>query len=422
MTERRRFEHVSIPPHLLDDIVRGDCVLFMGAGASTEGKGTSYWSDLLVDDLVKECGYPSTLPKTLPEVAQYYCRTLDASRKGRLVRQIRDRISRFMNIPEAYFTVTICHSIVATIPYFRVIVTTNWDPFMERTANIIPIVRDTDMAYWNDSSRQVLKMHGCIADPSTMVITSSDYEEYLKTRIQSAICNKLRDLMSTKTFLFIGYGLADTSFETIHNDILTRMGQFARTSFAVVPEATDKDTELWKTRGVTMIDALAFPFLEELRNKLIDAGAMFEVDREIKTVSKEREKMADTHMETSAQQERNVGLLSSMYQDGLQHGLDTLEYGLRLGVTREQLEADLRNQQMTLASYRESDNEFRDTEIAYCTGRVRCIEWFLSENRTSLLPYFSAKLMEPASREEFQRELDEEIIFNSARDQGTNSK
>lgn len=408
-TERRRFEHISIPSHLVDDIVKGDCVLFIGAGASTEGKGTSYWDDLLVDELAKECDYPTTLPKGLPDVAQYYCQKLDANREGRLVRLIRDRVSRFMKTPEAYFTVTTCHSIIATIPYFKVIVTTNWDPFMEHLANVIPIVRDTDMAYWDDSSRQVLKMHGCITDPLTMVITSSDYEEDLKKRLRSGICNKIRDLMSIKTFLFVGYSLTDPSFEIIHNGILARMGKFARTSFAVVPEVTDKDVELWKTKGVTMIRALAFPFLEELRNKLIDSEAMFDVNREKVTISTEGEKIADIHMETSAEQDSNVGMLSSMYQDGLQHALDDLLYGLRLGVTREQLEKELRDDQRSLAEYGESDYEFRDDEIAYLTGHVRCLEWFLSQDRGPLLSFFSGKRMEPINGQEFKRELDEEM-------------
>ena len=409
-TERRRFEQISIPNHLLDDIVKGDCVLFIGAGASTEGKGTSYWDDRLVDELAKECDYPTNSSKGLPDVAQYYCQKLDANREGRLVRLIRDRVSRFMKVPEAYFWVTICHSMIATIPYFKVIVTTNWDPFMEHIANVIPIVRDTDMAYWDDSSRQVLKMHGCITDPSTMVITSSDYEEYIKTRLRSGICNKIRDLMSTKTFLFVGYSLTDPSFEIIHNGILARMGKFARTSFAVVPEVTDKDVELWKTKGVTMIRALAFPFLEELRNKLIDTTAMFDVRQEKATISTEGQKLVDIHMETSAEQDSNVGMLSSMYQDGLKHALDDLLYGLRLGLTTEQLEKQLRDDQSLLTEYGESDYEFRETEMAYLTGHVRCLEWFLAQDRGTLLSFFSAKRMEPVDKQEFQRELDEEIL------------
>ena len=47
---------------------------------------------------------------------------------------------------------------LAEIPYFNRFVTTNWDPFLERSLDIlIPTVEDRDLAFWGDRKRQGLE-------------------------------------------------------------------------------------------------------------------------------------------------------------------------------------------------------------------------------------------------------------------------
>jgi len=236
----------AIPPQLLEDILNTDCVVFLGAGASTEGRTKK---SSLLEIIAEKCNYPKSKQKSLPEVSQYFCEHMDGGQKGRLVRLIRGVIvDTYMKNGEAYRVATMCHDIIARIPQFKVMVTTNWDVFMERLLNIIAIVRDEDMAYWSDQDRQVIKMHGCITQPSTMVITTDDYEAFLSQRLNSPIINKIADLMATKTFLFLGYSLRDPDFEILHNKILAHIGKFARHSFAVMPNATASLILKWKKK------------------------------------------------------------------------------------------------------------------------------------------------------------------------------
>lgn len=160
-------KQTSIPESLINDIENGECVVFLGAGASTEG--FKYFGKKLVDVLAEKCNYPSTLPIVLPKVARYFCDVLDGGFRGRLIREVRNYLDLFMEYGEANNLATATHSIIAKIGLLKIIVTTNWDVFMERELNILPIVRDSDLVYWSDDRRQVIKLHGCIGQPDTMI-------------------------------------------------------------------------------------------------------------------------------------------------------------------------------------------------------------------------------------------------------------
>lgn len=317
------YRNVVVPPNLIDDIVDEECVLFLGAGASTEGRGTGYWRKFLIDELVEECNPPQKIRKELPHVAQYFCEKMDAGNKGKLRRIILRRIQRFMNTPEAFFSATICHSIIASIPQFRIIITTNWDQFMERGMNVVPIVwrpcEDKGMAYWDDRSRQVLKMHGCISDPKSMIVTTKDYDDYMKEISKSFLWNKIRDLMATKTFLFLGYSLRDPTFTRMYFDIVERIGEFARPLYAVTPDATNREMVRWQKRGVSVIEGLAYPFLENVRGALIERGILFDVEWEVSRIESQLEKIYRVDMKVK--QETEVEMATSSYIDGLRHGL-----------------------------------------------------------------------------------------------------
>jgi hypothetical protein len=404
------FRHVVVPSNLIEDIVNEECVLFLGAGASTEGQGTGYWREFLIDELVEKCSPPRKISKRLPDVAQYFCEKMDAGNKGKLRRIILKRIQRFMNTPEAFGRVTTCHLIIASIPQFRIVVTTNWDQFMERAMNVVPIVArplgDKDMAYWDDRSRQVLKMHGCISDPDSMIVTSQDYDDYMKQIRKSFLWNKIRDLMATKTFLFLGYSLRDPTFIRMYSDIFERIGEFARPMFVVTPDTTNREIVRWRRSGVTTIEGLAYPFLENVRGALIEKGILFDEYLEIPRIETELEEAYNVDCRLT--QETEVGIASSLYIDGLRHGLSGLVHELKHGTTGDHVRDELAETKNSLKRLRKSRMRFRDSEVSYWSGRLRSLEWFLSEGSIGLEKYFSARDLRPIKQDEFEYELESE--------------
>src|SRR5580698_7049964 len=116
---------------------------------------------------------------------------------------------------------------LAEISYFNRFVTTNWDPFIERSLDVLgPIVEDRDLAFWDDRKKQVLKIHGCITRPYSIVATQTDYDTCMSQN--PLIFNKLKDVMATKTFIFVGYSMRDADFREVWQTILHSLGHFAK--------------------------------------------------------------------------------------------------------------------------------------------------------------------------------------------------
>lgn len=386
----------AIPPQLLEDILSEDCVIFLGAGASTEG--SPYKRPSLADMVAEKCNYPKKRQKSLPLVSQYFCEHMNGGQKGRLVRLIRSAIDEYMKNGEAYRMVTMCHSVIAKIPQFRAIVTTNWDVFMERMLNVIAIVRDEDMAYWSDSDRQVIKMHGCITQPATMVITKDDYDTFLSQRLNSPIINKIADLMATKTFLFLGYSLRDPDFEILHTRILTHIGRFARHSFAVVRNPSAHTIAKWKKKNISIIPETGISFLRKLYSILVRKGVLFSEDA-IDRLHDQLEAVGAVHFLTS--QDTEAGFLSTMYQDGLQHGLEGTINMIRWGTTKREIQKGLDEAEKNLRMFTKVGNA---VEIAYWNGRVQSLTFALKEAEQELKLFFSAKKLIPIDRDTFLAE------------------
>ena len=82
---------------------------------------------------------------------EYFCRQMDGGQHNRLIREALSRIERFSVPSEENRLATIFADELAEVPYFNRFVTTNWDPFLERSLEIlIPMVEDRDVAFWDD--------------------------------------------------------------------------------------------------------------------------------------------------------------------------------------------------------------------------------------------------------------------------------
>jgi len=390
-----------IPEPLLDDITNGECVLFLGAGASTEG--STYFDKSLVDLLAEKCKYPASSAKNLPKVAQYFCDVMDGGFKGRLLREIREYLDQYMEIAEAYSSATMVHELVAKIGFFQIIITTNWDVFMERELNVLPLVRDADLVYWNSNKRQVIKLHGCISQPETIVVTEDDYRDFQEKRVDCPISNKLKDLMATKTLLFVGYSLKDESFQILQENVLSRMGKLARTSYAVLPQPTNDLVQRWKEKGIRMIPGNALAFLRNLHSFFVKQWIYFD-DEFLLTLSELDSQLIKIHFSTSActlNQEDSIGLLSAMYQDGLKHELDEVYYGIKRGKPRPFFEKRL-DYFLTRVDYWDRKNE--PIEISYSKGRAEFLSWALHlRHKVEKPKFYINNSFEPIDEVEFQK-------------------
>jgi hypothetical protein len=286
---------------------------------------------------------------------------------------------------------------LAKLPYVDRIVTTNWDPFLEQSMNIlVPMVEDRDLAFWHDAKRQVLKIHGCITRPYTLVATRDDYETCIKRN--PLVFNKLRDLMASRTFVFVGYSLRDSDFRLIWAEIIQALGQFRRLAYVVDPDEKDEKTEFWKTNGLRHIRMSDVAFVRAIHEKLVAEGRL-PSEKLVNFFASERQRTVRAHLERN-QSESEGAFASAMFQDGLLHSFSDVLTGASLGKRPEELERELRGSEKHLLQLkRKKSSDIKIAiEIAYWSGRVEVLNRFCKGDTSQIPIYFHPHRLAPSQK------------------------
>ena len=105
----------------------------------------------------------------------------------------------------------------------RLIVTTNYDDFIEKQLNNAIKIRIGNQGLFESAGdlNELYKIHGSVKDPNSIMITSADYEKMKRT---SAIVNaKILSLLTESPILFIGYSLTDKNIQSLLSDLAENM-------------------------------------------------------------------------------------------------------------------------------------------------------------------------------------------------------
>ena len=97
------------------------------------------------------------------------------------------------------------------------IITTNYDALLEKSENLnsklyTVVSQDSDLLSKSDE-RYIIKMHGDLETPETIVLKESDYIDYEQRH--TLISTFIRSLLINHTFLFLGYSLNDYNLNLI---------------------------------------------------------------------------------------------------------------------------------------------------------------------------------------------------------------
>jgi hypothetical protein len=210
---------VDILERLVSDFGKRRLLLFAGAGLS-KNLGLPSWSEL-IDHLATELDFDREVFKGLgsyPMLAQFYKHTagsLDTLISWMRLNWLADSID---------LAGSECHRLI-THAKFPVIYTTNYDHWLERSHEYWGkpydrIVTGPDIVRAELDSTHIVKFHGDLDLPNTMVLTESDYFDRLSFEHELDI--KLRADMQQYSLLFIGYSLADPNIRLI----LHRLAKF----------------------------------------------------------------------------------------------------------------------------------------------------------------------------------------------------
>ncbi len=399
-----------IPNELMQEIKQDCCVPFLGGGVSTEG---TYYKGTFLEHIEEICKYPKRIKNpAFPEVMQYYCEKIDGGRKNKLIREIISWIEQFTGDGEQNRAAIRFHKGMARVPYFRIFVTTNWDPFCERSLSVlVPMVEDRDIPFWDDGKRQVLKIHGCITRPQTIVATKDDYEKCMTDKTRGAILTRLRDLMAIKTFIFAGYSISDPDFKLIYDEVISNLGEFRRGSWVIDPRPNENSVKEWEDRGVRIIKMSGVAFADELTNRL-EKERIIPSSKLIGRFDQQISRIVQIHLETSEKQDTEGGMASSMYQDGLLHSIEDIVEKSDIGMSFNDFQVELYNYERKLNKFlrrlnyyekKRDDNKVGSilVEIAYWSGWVESLKRFMSSNGREIPAFFHPFKLQPAKKPRF---------------------
>jgi hypothetical protein len=236
-----------IPRELTRRFANGKGAIFIGAGMS-KGANLPDWHEL-VAPLREELLLDETKSYSPEQVAGWF--EIEFGRK-----KLMERVSGAL---QEKGQPTKCHELLATLPadlYF----TTNFDTLLEDSlGNVDVVVNDVDFSKLDSpDKKQVIKVHGDLGTPESMVFTKNDYDHYLDNR--PAIAELIRLTLMQRTVLFLGYSFSDRNLSTILAQVGRRLGDSRRALYAVIFQASKYEKKELETKyGVTVIEPVCFP-------------------------------------------------------------------------------------------------------------------------------------------------------------------
>ena len=253
---------MKIPEELYNYIISGNCMLFVGAGASIEAGAPS--AQEMTRELSKKYLQGKHQEEPLSKVASYI-ETKPGIGRRVVVDYLINRLSP-LKPSKAHLL----------LPKFRwpAIYTTNYDTLIEQAYERAGIkykliISSCDLVTdMTDYYSYVLlyKPHGCISRPTAsdapIIITEDDYFSVADNR--KAIYRQLEVYKYKSVFLFIGYSFSDFDLSKIWFDVSKELGRFSQWAYALWPNCSEVQRATWRTKNLELIDMQFGEFMTKL--------------------------------------------------------------------------------------------------------------------------------------------------------------
>ena len=198
----------DIPDQLYETFLKGDIVLFAGAGISTENR--SVFPYTLYEEVCGDIKIKPSEGSSFPKVMDKFCNQPNG--RSMLLQKIRNRFSYIWSFSELYLRATAFHQELSTLYPIDTIVTTNWDDYFEKKCGAIPFVTAEDFAFWSMPGRKVFKIHGSVNSYGSLVLTSQDYRSCYRKLSSGIMGSYLKLILATKTIIYVGFSFNDEDF------------------------------------------------------------------------------------------------------------------------------------------------------------------------------------------------------------------
>lgn len=247
------------------ELIRNEeVVLFVGAGMSISAGYPSgaKLSEILYNGLTAEFKKDISLNYDLPKLTEEIC-NMKTGNKNYLFSSLK---KVFQKPP----TSTETHKLLAKIPHFKSIITTNYDTLIESTNNDIEVVRKSaDYTIVDPKKTLLFKIHSDLTDTENIILTTSDYNNYFsRSKEDSVFWNAVRDRLASNHILFIGYGMEDSNINVLLDKILQELGANRKELFFVSPSISPSKLKYFQRIGIEYIESTGEKFVNEIYEDL----------------------------------------------------------------------------------------------------------------------------------------------------------
>ena len=263
---------MDLPANLVQEVKRGNAILFLGAGAAMGANSESGEPMLGVTQLINELSVRflggDAQKSSLASVAELAISESDLV----TVQHFLCELFEVYQPADFHFK----------IPLFKwkSIYTTNYDLIVERAysnmksspKNLVPIYssRDRiDSLIKSETDLPYVKLHGCISKTDEMspplILTVDQYVTHRKLR--ETLFERFRNQGSSTTVIFVGHSLEDSDIRQALHEI----GQLTNSRprfYAVMPNFSSMESRLWEGKRVTLLKGNFEKFLSTLEEEI----------------------------------------------------------------------------------------------------------------------------------------------------------
>lgn len=257
---------MSYLKRIVSKLKKEEVVIFAGAGMSLYAgfpTGNTI-AEKIISEMDDEEQKQLKEDKTLPNVANVF------------VKKRANTKSDLISILKIFFKkeITDCHihKILNDIPYLNTIITTNYDELFETALvnKIFKITKNIQLPELNNEKDKIklFKIHGDLENPDKLIITKSDYDNFLKEIESNLIWNEIKAIIQKSSILFIGYTLGDINVIKTLSNILNILGSFSHEYFFINPDKEQNKIIEKKFKCITCIDSTAEKLLPQIRDEI----------------------------------------------------------------------------------------------------------------------------------------------------------
>lgn len=248
---------------LIEFVRKEEVTLFIGAGFSIETGAPSVWDlkQAILEKFYNQQRKTELENADLSEISEAFVEEECTGSREELISLLKSKFEYERKSMDD-------HKMLASIPHFKSIITTNYDTTLEDSYDEKRrcVVRNDKDSVYADKDVIIYKVHGDFTDPDSVVITTSDYNKVDKKH--SPMWNSVYHEFTSNHVLFIGYGLKDSNILHIIEDISKAVGKNQKQMFLIAPDVDDERKEELRKLKVCAYKAYASDFLKELTTSI----------------------------------------------------------------------------------------------------------------------------------------------------------